>query len=159
MRFSRSIEPAFGRSDDYPRTMVPFTDDTFGLAGFGGMMNEMNNMFKAMTSQFSEAAFSGSSVGGGQMYKRTIVEKYRPGPGGAPQLERYEDKVAKAYGNGQKVSERQQLYQNSSGYQKAGHERTMNNRGRKLVCEKLGEEEHYKNYFKNLEECKQHSNI
>lgn len=119
------------------------------------MMREMNNMFQAMHNQFSESAMisSNSMNGGGHIYKRTIVEKYRPGPNGAPQLERYEDKVAKAYGQGHKVTERQQLYQNSGGYQKAGHERTMDNRGRKLVCEKIGQEERYKNYFKNLEEC------
>ena len=118
-------------------------------------MREMNSMFNDMESHFSEVAMSSGNGmnGGGQIYKRTVVEKYKPGPGGAHQLERYEDKVAKAYGNGHKVTERQQLYQNSAGYQKAGHERSMDNRGRKLVCEKIGQEERYKNYFKNLEEC------
>eukprot|EP00826_Nyctotherus_ovalis_P046288 TRINITY_DN5212_c0_g1_i3.p2 TRINITY_DN5212_c0_g1~~TRINITY_DN5212_c0_g1_i3.p2 ORF type:complete len:132 (+),score=29.37 TRINITY_DN5212_c0_g1_i3:105-500(+) len=33
----------------------------------------------------------------------------------------------------------------------------MDNRGRKLVCEKIGQEERYKNYFKNLEESKAES--
>jgi hypothetical protein len=120
--------------------------------GFAGMMRQMNNMFMAMSREFGDGVFGDSS--GGQMYKRTIVEKYHPGPNGAPQLERYEDKIAKAYGNGHKVSERQQLYQNSAGYQKAAHERAMNNKGHKLICEKVGENERYKNYFKNLEESK-----
>lgn len=118
------------------------------------MMSEISNMFRAMSGQFSESAlFSGNSMGGGQMYKRTVVEKYRPGPNGDPQLERYEDKVAKAFGNGHRVTERQQLYQNSAGYQKAGHERMLDRRGQKVVCEKLGYEERYKKYFRNLEEC------
>eukprot|EP00826_Nyctotherus_ovalis_P046287 TRINITY_DN5212_c0_g1_i2.p2 TRINITY_DN5212_c0_g1~~TRINITY_DN5212_c0_g1_i2.p2 ORF type:complete len:121 (+),score=45.76 TRINITY_DN5212_c0_g1_i2:246-608(+) len=118
-------------------------------------MREMHSMFNAMHSQFSEAAFlSGDSMnGGGHIYKRTVVEKYKPGRSGEAQFERYEDKTAKAFGGGHKVTERQQLYQNSGGYQKAGHERSMDNRGRKLVCEKIGQEERYKNYFKNLEEC------
>jgi len=119
------------------------------------MMREMNNMFNAMSSQFSESAIiSNNSInGGGHIYKRTVVQKYKPGENGVPQFERYEDKVAKAFGGGHKVTERQQLYQNSGGYQKAGHERTMDNRGRKFVCEKIGQEERYKDYFKNLEEC------
>ena len=105
-----------------------------------------------MSREFGDAAFVDGSMGSGKMYKRTIVEKYHPGSNGAPQLERYEDKIPKAYGNEHKVSESQQLYQNSAGYQKAAHERSMNNKGRKLVCERVDEDERYKNYFKNLEE-------
>ena len=69
-------------------------------------------------------------------------------------MERYEDKVAKAFGGQHKVTDRQQLYQNSAGYQKAGHERSYDNAGRKVVYEKAGTgEERYQSHYKNLEEC------
>jgi len=89
----------------------------------------------------------------GHYFKQTLVQKSHLDQNGNPLTEKYEDKVAKAFGNNHKVSERQQIYQNSQGYQKAGHERVLDNFGRKMVCEKQGNEERKMNYYKNLEEC------
>jgi hypothetical protein len=33
MRFSCSIEPGYDRNEDYPRDMVSYADDNFGMPG------------------------------------------------------------------------------------------------------------------------------
>ena len=78
-----------------------------------------------------------------------------PGKDGKTEVERYENKVAKAIGGKHTVVEKQQLYQNSAtGLEKAGHERMLDGIGRKVVHEKLHgtDQERYIDYYKNLEE-------
>lgn len=59
---------------------------------------------------------------------------------GRPIQERYQNKVAGAIGNGNRVVERQQMYDNTgTGLQKASHERMLNDKGRKVVKEKIGD--------------------
>ena len=98
--------------------------------------------------------------GSGHVFKETYVSKTKTGKNGKPEIERYQDTVAKAMKGGDKVSERQQLYQNSAiGYEKAGHERMLNSKGRKIVRERLhgtGEDQ-FTNYYNNVEEGMEHS--
>jgi hypothetical protein len=52
--------------------------------------------------------------------------------------ERYQNKVAGAIGGGNRVVERQQMYDHSgTGLQKASHERMLNDQGRKIVKERM----------------------
>ena len=56
-------------------------------------------------------------------------------------------------GNGNRVIERQQLYDNSgTGLSKASHERMLNDKGRKVVKERLGDNFNSYDYYKNLSE-------
>jgi len=51
------------------------------------------------------------------------------------------------------VVERQQMYDNSgTGLQKASHERMLNNAGRKVVKERLGNQMNNYDLFRNMEE-------
>ena len=77
------------------------------------------------------------------------------GRDGRPEVERYENTVAKVTDGHRRVVERQQLYQNTAtGYEKAGHERTLDRQGRKVIHERLhgSGEERYVDLYHNLEE-------
>jgi myeloid leukemia factor 1 len=61
--------------------------------------------------------------------------------------------VAGAIGNGNKVVERQQMYDNTgTGMQKASHERMLNDKGRKIVKERLGNQMNSHDHYKNMRE-------
>eukprot|EP00831_Metopus_contortus_P034909 TRINITY_DN277_c0_g1_i1.p1 TRINITY_DN277_c0_g1~~TRINITY_DN277_c0_g1_i1.p1 ORF type:complete len:295 (-),score=27.00 TRINITY_DN277_c0_g1_i1:37-921(-) len=93
----------------------------------------------------------------GHYYKQTYVSKTIPGGDGRPEVERYTTSMARAIGGGNNVMERQQLYQNSAtGLEKAGHERTLNGQGRKVVHERIrgSGEERFVDHYHNLEEGK-----
>ena len=56
-------------------------------------------------------------------------------------------------GNGNKVIERQQMYNNTgTGLQKASHERMLNDKGRKIVKEKIGDQMNSYDHYKNMRE-------
>lgn len=58
-----------------------------------------------------------------------------------------------AIGNGNRVVERQQMYDNSAtGLQKASHERMLNDKGRKIVKERIGQQMNSYDHYKNMRE-------
>jgi hypothetical protein len=61
--------------------------------------------------------------------------------------------VAGAIGEGNRVIERQQLYDNSAtGMSKASHERMLNEKGRKIVRERVGDQMNSFDHYKNMRE-------
>ncbi|CDW73116.1 UNKNOWN [Stylonychia lemnae] len=138
----------FGRDD-------PFANDPFfNGGGFGGIDKMMKKMQKDMNNAMnSQSSMMSMNIGdGGQSHfvKQTYVSSTKLDQNGRPIQEKYQNKVAGTMGNGNKVVERQQMYDNSgTGLTKASHERMLNDKGRKVVKEKLGDQmntyEHYKN--------------
>ncbi len=154
-------------------------DEGFGnrstSSGPGGIFGRMESMMSGMHREFEQSfkraqdmmadaerypgwnsTHSYRSGQPGHYYKQTYVAKMIPGQNGHTEVERYEDKVAKAIGSGgHRVAERQQLYQNSAtGYEKAGHERMLDGQGRKVVHEKISStgQQRFTDFYKNIEE-------
>ena len=74
---------------------------------------------------------------------------------GNPQHERYQTKAVGKLGPDGRIGERKQLYQNSAtGMEKASHERTMNNQGRKMVKEHVrgSNTQNTYDYYKGISE-------
>ena len=61
------------------------------------------------------------------------------GKDGRPVNEVYQTKAHGAIGGGNRIIERQQMYENGgTGLKKASHERMLNDKGRKIVRERIG---------------------
>ena len=74
------------------------------------------------------------------------------GRDGRPQNEVYQTKAHGAVGGGNRIVERQQMYENqAAGMQKASHERMLNDKGRKVIKERVGNT-HFNSYdhFKQM---------
>lgn len=73
------------------------------------------------------------------------------GEDGKMKNEIYQTRSHGAVGGGNRVVDRQQMYENKeTGFKKASHERMLNDRGRKVIKEKAGDShvgnyDHYKN--------------
>ena len=120
----------FGMSD-------PFKNDPFFSGGgsgmFGGADRMMEQMHVGMDRDFR------AEIGQGQFIKQTYHKKGD---------EVYQTKAHGAIGGGNRLVERQQMYENKSqGLQKAAHERMLNNQGRKIIREKVkGNVRNFDNY-------------
>lgn len=71
---------------------------------------------------------------------------------GRPVKETYQTRAHGAAGGGNRVVDRQQMYENTEyGVKKASHERMLNDRGRKIIKEQIGNS-HFNSYdhFKNM---------
>lgn len=90
--------------------------------------------------------------GGGHFVKQTFVSSTKMGPDGRPISEKYQTKAQGAFGSdGNRIAERQQMYENSgTGLQKASHERVFNDKGRKIVKERLGDQMNSYDHYKNM---------
>jgi myeloid leukemia factor 1 len=79
------------------------------------------------------------------------------GPDGRPIKETYQTNANGGFGGGNKVVERHQMYENTgTGLKKVGHERMLNDKGRKVVRENIGGHggahnsyDHYKGMHEN----------
>jgi hypothetical protein len=89
----------------------PFRDDPFFAdSGFGRMDQMMNDMRNQM--KFAMSSNMGSGNGNGHFVQQTFVSSTKLDANGRPVQEKYQNKVAGAIGNGNKVIERQQMYDN-----------------------------------------------
>lgn len=145
--------PSFGRD--------PFMNDPFFAdSGFGRMDQMMNNMRKQMKQMMNTdhmGSIGGGSGGNGHFVQQTFVSSTKMDANGRPIQEKYQNKVAGAIGNGNKVIERQQLYDNSAtGLQKASHERMLNDKGRKVVRERIGDQMNSHDHYRNMREEESH---
>ena len=88
--------------------------------------------------------------------RRVFIEKSEIGKTGLPYLEQYTSTAIRSSDSGNFMSERQQIYHNlHTGLHKTAHERLINNQGRKIVKEKiydnnLTEYDHYKNIYPGM---------
>ena len=58
---------------------------------------------------------------------------------GNPYQEKYQNSAQGAYGGGNTIAERHQMYENGlNQHQKLAHERTLNGQGRKVVRQRVG---------------------
>eukprot|EP00347_Sterkiella_histriomuscorum_P010066 403338814 len=143
----------------------PFRDDPFfnndmRSGGFGGFQDIESKMMKMMSNSrkmMEDVPKMGSGNGQGQFVSQSYVSSTVLGPDGRPIQQKYGQKVAGAIGNGNKVIERQQMYDNSAtGLQKASHERMLNGQGRKIVKERVGQNQNAHDFYKNLREEEAH---
>ena len=97
-----------------------------------------------------------AKMGSGKFAQSSVVTSMKQGANGRPVQEKYQTKATGAFGQGNRVTERHQMYENSgSQHQKMAHERMINNQGRKVVHERLGGaggEERSQNLFRNIAE-------
>lgn len=92
-------------------------------------------------------------AGNGHFVQQTFVSSTKMDRDGRPVQESYQNKVAGAIGNGNRVIERQQAYGNTgTGLQKASHERMLNDQGRKVVKERIGNQMNSYDHYKNMRE-------
>ena len=104
-----------------------------------------------------DASLGTHSGGKGHFVQQTFVSSTKMDGNGRPIQERYQNKVAGAIGNGNRVVERQQMYDHSgTGLQKASHERMLNDKGRKIVKERLGGQMNNYDHYRNLREEESH---
>lgn len=87
----------------------PFRNDLFFAdSGFGHMDHMMNDMRKQMKMSMNTNMGSlGGGGGKGHFVQQTFVSSTKLDPNGRPIQEKYQNKVAGAIGNGNKVIERQ----------------------------------------------------
>jgi len=101
---------------------------------FGNGM--MDNMFTEISTCMSNGA---NRNGPGKFEKHVIISETKIDKHGRPQHEKYQSSARGAFDNiGNKVVERVQNYKNTEhGYDKAAHEKMINNKGKKLVQERI----------------------
>ena len=72
----------------------------------------MNDMRKQMKMMVMDSNLGAAGNGNGHFVKQTFVSSTKLDQNGRPIQEKYQNKVAGAIGNGNKVIERQQMYDN-----------------------------------------------
>lgn len=90
-------------------------------------------------------------LGHGQFVQHTFKKQTTMDANGRPVNQVYQTKAHGAIGKGNRVVDRQQMYQNSAtGMKKASHERMLNDRGRKIIREQVGNCNFNSDHFKNM---------
>jgi hypothetical protein len=163
-RRTRSMRPgAQPRAQDNRPAMDDFFGGAMMPSGFGGdifasmgrMMQEMHSlsqhMFRGMDGAMAEL---GRGNGNPQFFSRTIQQSTRFDSQGRPLVQTYQ---TQAYGgtdhDGTRIAERKQYYSDSgSGLEKRAVERKVGDRSRKVVQERLGQEEHRSDLYHNMDE-------
>lgn len=89
-----------------------------------------------------------------QYYSNTIIQSTKYDSQGRPVFEKYQNH---AYGgtdeSGVRYGERKQAYKNTqTGLEKYGHERKIGDKGRKVIQERVGNQEHRSDLYKNINE-------
>ncbi|CDW71639.1 UNKNOWN [Stylonychia lemnae] len=103
--------------------------------------------------RFSESAGGIVNPGVGHFVSQSYVSQTKFDNNGRPIQEKYQNRVAGALGNGNRIIERQQMYDNGgTGLQKISHERMLNDQGRKIVKERVNDQMNSYDYFKNITE-------
>jgi len=83
--------------------------------------------------------------------QQSTVTNMRTGPDGKPVKETYKTRAHGATGKGNKVVDRHQMYENTgTGMQKASHERMLNDKGRKVIKERIGNNINKYDHFKGM---------
>lgn len=133
----------------------------------GQMMQDMDQDMRGMRSMMSvnmggggtgsrqSISMSMGGGGGGSYSCQTFVSSTRVGPDGRQHQETYSSSSHGGNNSGNRVTETQQSYRNSStGVEKLAVERTLNDQGRKVVKERnsMTGEEHSQNLLRNLRE-------
>ncbi|CAG9320760.1 unnamed protein product [Blepharisma stoltei] len=146
-----------------------FSENPF--ASMSRMMEDMHNqafsMFREMDrhmgslmrmpdtgSLFEDMGGMMRGSGSPQFYSQTIVQSTKYDSQGRPIVERYQNQ---AYGgtdqHGTKYGERKQAYKNTgTGLEKYGHERKIGDRSRKVIQERVGNEERISDLYRNMNE-------
>ena len=90
-------------------------------------------------------------LGNGQFMSSSTVTQMKTGPDGKPVKETYKTRAHGATGKGNKVVDRQQMYEHTgTGLQKASHERMLNDKGRKVIKERIGNNINKYDHFKGM---------
>ena len=143
----------------------PVFDDFFGgfevpsvfnenpFSSMNRMMDRMHNMASNMFSQFDEmSSFPAEFNSGPQFYSQTIVQSSKFDSNGRQVVEKYRSEAkGKLDAERGLVGERKQAYANSgTGLEKYGHERMIGNKGRKVVKERIRDDERTSDIYKNM---------
>ncbi|CAD8153021.1 unnamed protein product [Paramecium octaurelia] len=137
----------FSEFDSMSNKMMQHMDRQLANLGFGSVfkgfddleneMMEFSNVHRHMAGLNQRDVNQHSKDGVFQVYSSSYVQSSKMGPDGRVVQEKYFDNNAVARGvNGHTISERQQGYKNSDGIDRFGHERMMNDKGRKHVRER-----------------------
>lgn len=118
-----------------------FAEDPFFSKGCGNPFERMDKMMSQMRSgMMKPIEFDSFAQGPGQRFsQQTMVSSTKMHNGRAIE-EKYATKANGAIGtDGKRLVERHQMYENTgTGLQKVANERMLNDRGRKVVKERLG---------------------
>lgn len=132
---------------------VPSIFSNEGFSSMGRMMDRMHNMASDMFAHFDEMVpMRMHPDSGSQFYSQTIVQSTKLDSNGRPMVEKYRSEAKGKYDVSQGlIGERKQAYANSgTGLEKYGHERMIGNKGRKVVKERVGNNERTSDNYKNL---------
>jgi hypothetical protein len=132
----------------------PFENDPFfsGGSSFGNMDEMMNRMQANMHHKMSSIESQMGS--GGRFIKQTSKTTSKTGPDGRPIQETYNTHAMGGVGrDGKRVIDRKQTYEHSgTGLSKVAHERMLNDKGRKVVNERMGGNQNSYDHYKNMRE-------
>lgn len=107
-----------------------FDDDQFFGGGFGNMGGMMQRMEKMMQG----GGFGGDGSGDGTFFSSSSVMTMSTGPDGKKQ--QYSSHSRSSNVGGKRISETKQAYSNNAGLDKVGWERTIGDKGTKVVKER-----------------------
>ena len=133
----------------------PFSNDPFfsdsGFGSFGRADDMMRKMEDNMRKQMADMPRA-SDLGQGQFMKQTVHTQMKIGKDGKPIKETYQTKAHGAIGGGNRLVDRQQIYENTgTGMHRAAHERMINDQGRKIIKERIGDSQiNNFDHFKNM---------
>ena len=130
------MQNPFGGGDPFAND--PFFSEPFGQMGsMDKMIGKMRNDMKRSMNEPMSMKMNG--MGSGKFSQMQSISSTKTDQYGRPVKQTYQTKANGAIGNGNKVTERHQMYENSgTGHQKMAHERMMNDQGRKIVRQRVG---------------------
>jgi len=112
-----------------------FEDDPFFSGGGGGFGGGMGGMMQRMDDMMRDMQQGGSMMGGdgnnGTFYSSSTVMSMSRGPDG--KMQRYTSESQSTNAGGERISQTKQAYSNNAGLDKVGWERTIGDRGTKIV--------------------------
>lgn len=111
-----------------------FDDDPFFSGGFGNMGGMMQRMDQMMQGMGEGGGFGGDGSGNGTFFSSSSVMTMSTGPDGKKQ--QYTSHSRSSNVGGERISETKQAYSNNAGLDKVGWERTIGDKGTKVVKER-----------------------
>lgn len=145
-----------GGMDDFEDPIDNFFGGNFGMM----RQNMMTNFFIEMNFGFGNGMINHQmgNIGGngnqGTVFSKSYVQKIDYSSG-QPVKESYQSQSIKQYDKeGHNINEKQEVYKNSSGVEKAAQQRLLDNRGQKCIKQRnrrTGEQE-VKNIYKGMNE-------